>query len=130
MSEDTTGHAISAYLQPAIEQMEQRRLKWLDEYQQWSKESMLKRLEESCNVMRPDASLLRALGYYPSIEIPPVGIRPLLAEGTPRFSPLEMHQATIRLRHSAHRIMAAHRERQRIRRQHRAAFRRRKRGLA
>lgn len=122
-------YAVNAYLQPAIGQMEQRRMKWLDEYQKWSRESMFKRLEEMSNPA-PMMDYLRYC-YGIKIAIPPVGLRPFLAEGTrPPSALLSLHRSIVRCQRVERRIIDARNARKRQRRQHRAAFRRRKRGLA
>lgn len=108
---------------------DQRTQEWLEEYERYSRASMLREIEEMSKPLY-DTPYMRYLAWQPQIVIPSVRLLPFRAEGTPRFSPLEMHQATIRLRRSARRIMAAHRDRKRTRRKQRAAFRRIKRGLA
>lgn len=81
---------------------------WLEEYDRYSRASMLREIEET-NKSTP-YSYLRY--WYPQIQMPSVRMLPYIAEGTP----VERRKRT--------------RPSKRERRQHRAAFRRRKRGLA
>lgn len=109
---------------------DQRTQEWLEEYQRYSHASLLGEIEE---MSKPtyDTTYMRYLAWQPQIVIPSSMPLPFLAEGKRQPSALlEIHRSIIRCQRAERRIMDARKASKRERRQHRAIFRRRKRGLA
>lgn len=123
---------------------DQRTQDWLEEYDRYSHVSMLREIEEMSKPLY-DTPYLRYLAWQPQIVMQPVRLLPFRAEGTPDYalscalpqlSAVEAHRAinnilnSVNYSKSLRRVAQENRAKKRERRQHRAAFRRRKRGLA
>jgi len=90
---------------------DQRAQSWLEDYDRYIRESMLREIEEMSKPLY-NTPYMRYLAWHSQTVIPPVRLLPYIAEGTPAKKRIHTQSA------------------KRERRQHRAAFRRRKRGLA
>lgn len=119
-------------------------------YEQWrerDKAALMARLEESAQTMQRASNPLRYYDWYAPLGIPPAALRSLPSSlstsqlyalncALPQLSAVETHKAINRMLCNVNYNKAMRRSRcallarQHKRRQHRAAFRRRKRGLA
>lgn len=104
---------------------DQRTQDWLEEYDRYSRASLFREIEEMSKPLY-DTPYMRYLAWQPQIVIPSSMPMPYRAEGASTEA-WSMHVANATPIRKWQRKVKA---RLRTRRQHRAAFRRRKRGLA